>query len=297
MRYLLVLWAALLAFAPAALAQGVLPVPPLTAHVIDQTGTLDAIQQKGLEDKLLAFERTKGTQIAVLMVPTTQPEDISSYANRVANVWKIGRKEIGDGVLVVVAKDDRKVRIEVAKTLEGAIPDLAAKQIIDDAITPNFRKGDFAAGLHAAIDQLSARITGEALPAPKAPQQRSGGQGFDWMDMAIFLFIGVPIVGGLLRGVLGRKLGALVTGGGVGAVALFLTSSLLIAGIAGLLALLFAFLSGGLGGMASRRTGGWVGGPWIGGGGGGSWGGGGGGGWGGSGGGGDFGGGGASGDW
>jgi uncharacterized protein len=298
MRYLLVLWAALLAFAPAALAQGVLPVPPLTAHVIDQTGTLDAIQQKGLEDKLLAFERTKGTQIAVLMVPTTQPEDISSYANRVANVWKIGRKEIGDGVLVVVAKDDRKVRIEVAKTLEGAIPDLAAKQIIDDAITPNFRKGDFASGLHTAIDQLSARITGEALPAPKAPQQRSGGQGFDWMDMAIFLFIGVPIVGGLLRGVLGRKLGALVTGGGVGAVALFLTSSLLIAGIAGLLALLFAFLSGGLGGMASRRSGGWVGGPWIGGGGGGgSWGGSGGGGWGGSGGGGDFGGGGASGDW
>ena len=282
-----------------AAAQGVLPVPPLTAHVIDQTGTLDAIQLKGLEDKLLGFERSKGTQIAVLMVPTTQPEDISSYANRVANAWKIGRKEIGDGVLVVVAKDDRKVRIEVAKTLEGAIPDLAAKQIIDDAITPNFRKGDFAAGLHAAIDQLSARITGEALPAPKAPQQRSGGQGFDWMDMAIFLFIGVPIVGGLLRGVLGRKLGALVTGGGVGAVALFLTSSLVIAVIAGVLALFFAFLSGGLGGMASRRSGGWVGGPWIGGGGGGGgWGGGGGGAsWGGSGGGGDFGGGGASGDW
>ena len=119
-------------------AQDVLPVPPLTARVVDQTGTLDAIQRKGLEDKLLAFEQTKGTQIAMLMVPTTQPEDIASYANRVANAWKIGRKDVGDGVLLVVAKDDRKVRIEVAKTLEGAIPDLAAKQIIDDAITPDF---------------------------------------------------------------------------------------------------------------------------------------------------------------
>ena len=280
-------------------AQGVLPVPPLSAPVIDQTGTLDAIQLKGLQDKLLAFEQNKGTQIAILMVPTTQPEDISSYANRVGNAWKIGRKEVGDGVLVVVAKDDRKVRIEVAKTLEGAIPDLAARQIIEDAITPNFRKGDFAAGLHAAIDQLSARITGEALPAPKARTERSGDRGFNWMDLAIFLFIAVPVVAGVLRGMLGRKLGALVTGGGVGAIALFITSSLVVAAIAALVALLFSMLSGG-GGFGSRRSG-WGGGPfiggWGGGSGGGSWGGGGGGGWGGSGGGGDFGGGGASGDW
>lgn len=277
-------------------AQGVLPVPPLSALVIDQTGTLDAIQLKGLQDKLMAFEQKKGTQIAILMVPTTQPEDIASYANRVGNAWKIGRKDVGDGVLLVVAKDDRKVRIEVAKTLEGAIPDLAAKQIIDDAITPNFRKQDFAAGLHAAIDQLSARITGEALPAPKAPAQRGGDKGFDWMDLGILLFIAVPVVGGVLRGVLGRKLGALVTGGGVGVVALLITSSLIVAAIAAFVALLFSMLSGG-GGFGSRR-GGWGGGPFIGGGGGGgSWGGDGGGGWGGSGGGGDFGGGGASGDW
>ena len=119
----------------------------------------------------MAFEQTKGTQIAILMVPTTQPEDIASYANRVGNAWKIGRKGMGDGVLLVVAKDDRKVRIEVAKTLEGAIPDLAAKQIIDEAITPNFRKGDFAGGLHAGVDQLIARITGEALPAPERPRR------------------------------------------------------------------------------------------------------------------------------
>ena len=297
MKRLLALLLALFA-AGSLFAQGVLPVPALSAHVIDQTGTLDAIQQKGLEDKLMAFETAKGTQIAMLMVATTQPEDIASYANRVGNAWKIGRKGVGDGVLLVVAKDDRKVRIEVAKTLEGAIPDLAARQIIENAITPNFRKGDYGQGLHAAADQLIARINGEALPAPAQPSAKSTGfgQGFDWMDTAIFLFIAVPVVGGILRGVLGRKLGSFVTGAGVGTIALLITSSIVIAGIAAFIALVFTMVSGGLGG---GRRGGMGGVPWIGGGGGGGgWsGGGGGGGWGGSGGGGDFGGGGASGDW
>jgi len=298
---LLLLWvvAAWLALAH---AQGVQPVPPLSAHVVDQTGTLDPVQVKGLEDKLMAFEQSKGTQIAILMVGTTQPEDIASYANRVGNAWKIGRKGIGDGVLLVVAKDDRKVRIEVAKTLEGAIPDLAAQHIIDSAITPNFRKGDFATGLHGAVDQLIARINGEALPEPKrTPARANGGQDFDWMNLAIFLFIGVSVAGGVLRAMLGRKLGSAVTGVGAGAIAFFLTSSLVIAAVAGVVALLFLLLSGGAG-LRSRRYGGWGGpviGGWGAGHGGGSWGGGGGGGssWGGSGGGGDFGGGGASGNW
>jgi uncharacterized protein len=284
-------------------AQGVQPVPPLTAHVIDQTGTLDAVQLKGLEDKLMAFEQAKGTQIAILMVGTTQPEDIASYANRVGNAWKIGRKGVGDGVLVIVAKNDRKVRIEVAKTLEGAIPDLAAQQIIDSAITPDFRKGDFAAGLHGAIDQLIARINGEALPeARRAPARASGGHHFDWTNLAIFLFIGVSAAGGVLRSMLGRKLGSAVTGAGAGVIAFFLTSSLVIGAAAAVVALLFLLLSGGSGVLGSRRFGGW-GGPMVGGWGAGrssgSWGSGGGGGssWGGSGGGGDFGGGGASGSW
>jgi uncharacterized protein len=298
-RHDIFLWFAALLLAPVlAWGQGVLPVPPLTAHVVDQTGTLDAIQLKGLEDKLMSFEQTKGTQIAVLMVSTTQPEDIASYANRVGNEWKIGRKQVGDGVLVVVAKDDRKVRIEVAKALEGAIPDLAAKHIIDEAVTPNFRKGDFAAGLHAAVDRLTARISGEALPAPEQPRSRqSTNFGFDWMDLAIFLFFAVPIAGGVLRGIFGNKLGGFFTGAGVGAIALFITSSIVIAAIAAILALLFSLFTGGMG----SRRGGWGSGPYIGG-----WGGGGGGwsssgsssgSWGGSGGGGDFGGGGASGDW
>ncbi len=134
MLTLLTLWAQ---------AQNLQPIPALTAHVIDTTGTLGA-GRESIEDKLGAFERAKGSQIVVLMVPTTQPEDIASYANRVANTWKIGRKGVGDGLLLIVAKDDRKLRIEVAKTLEGAIPDLAAKQIIDDAISPRFRAGDYA---------------------------------------------------------------------------------------------------------------------------------------------------------
>jgi uncharacterized protein len=297
----------LAAFALAgAWAQDVLPIPPLTARVVDQTGTLDAAQREALENKLAAFEQQHGTQIAVLMVATTQPEDIFSYANRVANAWKIGRREVGDGVLVVVAKNDRRVRIEVAKTLEGAIPDLAARQIIESAITPAFRQGDYAGGLQAAADQLFARIRGEALPAPQQRGGPSHEQGFDWFDLAIFLFFAVPIAGTVLRGIFGSKLGPLLTGTGTGVLAMLVTSSIAIAVVAGIAALVLTLLSGGLGGLGgpSRRgRGHWGGGPYIGGGwgGGGGWSGGGGG-WGGgggfsSGGGGDFGGGGASGDW
>ena len=293
----------MLAFAGAALAQNLLPVPELTGRVIDQTGTLDAIQQKGLDDKLAAFEAKKGTQIVVLMVRSTQPEDIADYANRVANSWKIGRKAVGDGVLLIVAKDDKRVRIEVAKTLEGAVPDLAARQIIESAIQPNFRKGDYGAGLHAAADQLIARIQGEALPEAKrkpAGSHVSTLLGFDWFDLAIFMFFVVPLVSRVLRGLFG-KLGPLIAGGGVGVVAMLVTSSIIISVIAAFIALVMALMSGG-GGGGRRASGGGV--PWIVPGGGG-WSDGGGGGWGGggdgggfsSGGGGDFGGGGASGDW
>jgi uncharacterized protein len=300
----LLAWLAL-AFAPAG-AQGVLPVPALTARVVDQTGTLDAIQRQGLEDKLAAFEQQKGTQIVVLLVPTTHPEDDASYANRVANAWKIGRRQVGDGVLVIVAKNDRKVRIEVAKTLEGAVPDLAAKRIIDEAITPRFRQGDFAGGLQAGVDQLIARISGEALPAPR--QQGTQGRaavagGFDFFDLAIFAFFAIPIVGGLLRAMFGRGFGSLLTGAGMGAIGLAITSSIVVAVIAGFVGLLFSLFTSF--GAPGGRRGGFGGGPWIGGGGfggggfggGGGWGGGGGGGGFSSGGGGDFGGGGASGSW
>jgi uncharacterized protein len=287
------LWVAL----GTAWAQDVLPVPALTARVIDQTGTLDTAQRSALEAKLAAFEQASGPQIVVLMVPSTQPEDISSYAQRVADSWKIGRREVGDGLLIVVAKNDRRVRIEVAKALEGAVPDLAARQIIDRAITPAFRAGDFAGGLSAAVDTLMARIKGEGLPLPEArPPQ--GPQDGSWQELLMFFFVAVPVIGGILSKVLGRKLGSLVTAGGAGAAAWIFSASLLIAGAAALLTMLVVGILG-VGAMqrgAGRGTG--RGGPviWGGGGGGGGGFGGGGGGFG-SGGGGDFGGGGASGDW
>lgn len=278
-------------------AQSLLAVPALQAHVVDTTGTLNPAQVQALEDKLSLFEKSNGAQVVLLLVPSTLPEDIASYANRVANTWKIGRKAIGDGLLVIVAKDDRKVRIEVAKTLEGAIPDLAAKQVIDDAITPRFKQGDFAGGLDAAADQLMARIKGETLPTPSADATRNG-EGFQWMDLMVFLFIITPVVAAVSRKLMGRNLGSMATGGGIGLLAFMATRSWLLAGLASLVALTWTLLSGfgrPLGGSTLGRHGpGWTGG--YGSGGGGGFGGAGGGGFS-SGGGGDFGGGGASGDW
>ena len=279
-------------------AQDLQAIPPLSARIIDTSGTLDAVQTQALEAKLAAFEKARGAQIVILMVPTTLPEDITDYAQRVGDAWKIGRKDIGDGLLLVVAKNDRKVRIATTKTLEGAIPDLAARQIIANAITPRFKQGDFAGGLNAAADQIMARITGENLPTPDADPSAGRGEGFQWMDMAVFLFFAVPIGARLLSGVLGRKLGAVATGGGVGLLAWLFTSSLLLAGAATLIGLVFALFAslgslGGLGNLGNGRRNG----SWNSGGFGGGFGGSGGGGGFGSGGGGNFGGGGASGDW
>ncbi|HMN22652.1 MAG TPA: TPM domain-containing protein [Ottowia sp.] len=278
-------------------AQGLQPVPALTAHVIDTTGTLDAAQSAALEAKLATLEREKGAQLVLLMVPTTAPEDIAAYANRVGNTWKIGRAGVGDGLLVLVAKNDRRVRIEVAKTLEGAVPDIAASHIIDEAMTPFFRQGDFAAGLDAAVDQLSARIRGEPLPPVQQP--RAQGARFDPVDLMVFLFIGLPIISTIARAVFGNKLGSLLTGAGVGTLAYILTASLVLALVAAVFGLVFALLGGrrpplgppGAGGRGRGPYGGPVflpGGWGSGGGSGGGFS---------SGGGGDFGGGGASGRW
>ena len=272
------------------------PVPTLSARVVDTTGTLDAAQTAQLEAQLAALEQSKGSQVVVLMVATTQLEDIASYANRVSNVWKIGRRNVGDGVLIVVAKNDGKVRIEVAKTLEGAIPDLAAKQIISNAIVPPFKQKDFAGGLQAGIVQIAQRIGVEGLPEPSQPAGNgSSGQGlgFQWTDIAIFLFFAVPIGGAVAKSIFGNKLGALVTGGAVGGLAFFATASVVLAVVAFFAALIFTVFAGFAGLSGGGRRGGY-GGGYSGGSGGGNWGGGGGGFS--SGGGGDFGGGGASGD-
>jgi uncharacterized protein len=242
---------------------GIQPIPPLSARVMDTTGTLQAAQLQALEAKLAAFEKTRGAQIVFLMVPTTLPEDITDYTQRAGDAWNIGRKDIGDGLLVVVAKNDRKVRIAPTKTLEGAIPDLAARQIVSSAITPRFQQGDFAGGLDAAADQIMARISSENLKAPGqagdgSRQQNSAG--IEWTDLAIFLFFAVPIGAKVLSGILGRKLGAVATGGAAGGLAWLFTSSLLLAGgaaVVGLVVALFASVTS-LGGLSgSRRGGGW----------------------------------------
>ncbi len=294
LRALLLCWAVLCT--AAAQAQDVLPVPALGARVLDQTGTLTEPQRAALEAKLAAFEAQSGPQIVLLLVATTAPEDIAAYAQRVADAWKIGRRDVGDGLLLVVSKNDRRVRIETSKALEGAVPDLAARQIIDNAIRPAFRADDYAGGLNAAVDQLMARIRGEGLPEPTA---RSGAQqGFQIEEVGMFFLLAVPMLGAVLTGLFGRKLGALVTAGAAGGVGWWLTASLVIAAGAGLVALVLVGIFG-IGSTMRRASrgsglphiGGWGGGGGFGGGsssdsGGFS-----------SGGGGDFGGGGASGDW
>ena len=300
-RAFLLLLCALCALNGLAWAQ--LAVPNLTGHVVDTTGTLSASAAAQLDAQLSTFEQQQGTQLVLLLVPTTQPEDIASYANRVANTWKIGRKEVGDGLLLVVATQDRKVRIEVAKTLEGAIPDLAAKRVIDERITPRFKQGDYAGGLDAGVQQLMALVRGEKLPPPQraAKDSRQINTDFEWADLAVFLFLVVPVVAGTARRIFGAKAGALATGVAAGGLALLFTASLVVAVLTAMVALILTLVmgtSGTLGGSGWRGASG-AGGAM----GSGSWGRGGGlggrggsGGFG-SGGGGDFGGGGASGDW
>jgi uncharacterized protein len=287
-------------------AQAQQPVPALTARVIDQTATLTPEQRAALEAQLAAFEAEAGSQLVVLMVPTTAPEDIASYAQRVGETWKLGRRDVGDGLLIVVAKDDRRMWIATAKALEGAIPDLAAKRVIDGAMRPAFRANDYAGGLTAAVNQLTQLIRGEQLPMPQRDDGWRGelgsgeGGGLDLTTLAMFFFVAVPILGAVLTGVFGRKLGSLATAGAAGGVGFWLSASLLIALGVGVIALLLVGLFGvGAAGrtMSSGRRGGSALPPIIWGGGGGGWGGGFGGGGFGSGGGGDFGGGGAGGDW
>lgn len=289
--------AACLAFGTSVCAQDVLPVPPLSGRVIDQTATLTPAQSDALTQKLAALEQQNGAQVVVLMVPTTQPEDIASYGQRVADQWKIGRRDVGDGVLIVVAKNDRHVRIEVAKALEGAIPDVAARRVIT-AVRPAFQANDFAGGLNQAIDQVSSFIRKEGLPPPEPrnePKVRNQAQGVEWDQLAMFFFIGVPMLGTLLTRLFGRKLGSLATSAAAGGLGWWFTASALLAGAAGLIALVLVGLFGlgssrrsGLGGFGVPVVFGGSGGGWSSGGGGGGFS---------SGGGGDFGGGGASGNW
>ena len=280
------------------LPDGTLAVPPL-ARVTDTAGVLSSAQRAELEAKLAAFEKARGAQIAVIVVPSTQPEPISDFANRIGGVWKIGRPDIGDGVLMVVAVKDRRAWISVARALEGAIPDVVAARITREQMGPRFAKGDFAAGLNAGVDAVMRRIEGEGLPTPAGiPRER-----VDAGESVLSLLIPIILVGAFVSAMLRRRMGvpgAALGGFGAGAIAGFILSSLLLGGVAAIAVFLFSAFGGSGGGRGGRALGG-RGGPiflpggWTGGGGGGGWSGGGGG-WS-SGGGGDFSGGGGGSSW
>lgn len=247
-------------------AQSVRLVPQLSSRVIDETGTLTAVQSEALASKLAALEKQTGAQLVVLIVETTTPEDIAVFAQRVGDTWKLGRKDVGDGLLLLVAKQDRKIRIEVAKTLEGAIPDLLASRVISQTIAPRFKQGDFAGGVDAGVDQLSGLIRGEQLPAPQS-EQRSGS-GFQWMDLAVFLFFASAIAGSMARRAFGTRLGSMLIGVTCGVVVFFVTKTwwlALLASFAGLLMTLISSLSRvgtgsvNAGSYSGGGTGGWSG--------------------------------------
>jgi uncharacterized protein len=269
-------------------AQAEVAVPKLERRVTDLTGTLDAGQQQMLENKLAAFESRKGSQIAVLMLPTTQPEDVAQFSIRVAESWKLGRKGVDDGVLLLIAKNDRKLRIEVGYGLEGALNDATAKRIVSEIITPFFKSGDFYAGIDAGVSAIIKVVEGEPLPPPAQHAATQSGTNTDSLGNMLVTGFFVFMIGNvILRQLLGRLPSGLIVGGLIGAVAWVILSSLAWAAVAALVAFVFSLIFG-LNGRGSSFPSGWGGG----GGGGGGFGGGGF-----SGGGGGFGGGGASGGW
>ncbi|MFT3752589.1 MAG: YgcG family protein [Paludibacter sp.] len=260
-------------------------VPELLAPVTDLTGTLSAEQVQSLDARLRAFEQRKGSQVALLLVPTTQPETIEQYSIRVVEAWKLGRKDTDDGVLLLVAKDDRAVRIEVGYGLEGVLTDATTNRIIRNLIVPAFRNGEFYQGLDAALTRITQLIDGEALPEPARSTSSRGGD----LPWPLLIFVAV-VGGGWLRSALGRLPAAGLTSVGVGTLVWWFMGSVLAALVAALFAFVFVIGGGGGSGWSNGRRGGWTSGPrggWGGGFGGGGW----------SGGGGGFGGGGASGRW
>ncbi|MDP2761465.1 MAG: TPM domain-containing protein [Sideroxyarcus sp.] len=273
-------WAVLLVLLLAGAAQADVAVPPLTQRVTDLTATLDAQQAGALEARLAAFEAKKGAQLAVLIIPTTQPETIEQFGMRAVEAWQLGRKGVDDGALLLVAKDDRALRIEVGYGLEGALNDATAKRIIAEIITPFFKRGEFYAGIDAGTAAMMRIIDGEPLPP-----QRAAASGTYNIESLLFIAFGlVVVVGGMLRALLGRFPAAMLMGGGLSVLAWLTVAPVLVALLVGLMAFVFVLLGGAGHGIGGHGRGGF--GGFSGGGGGGF-----------SGGGGGFGGGGASGRW
>ena len=273
------------------------PVPAFTSQVIDTTQTLDAATRTQLTQQLAALEQRKGAQIAVLMVPTTGDESIEQYATRAFEQWKVGRKKVDDGILLVVAKNDRKLRIEVGYGLEGAVPDLLAGRIIREQIAPSFKQGDFAAGVVKGVDSLVKLVDGEELP-PVPVSGTANGEGSDddapfgmLLPLAFFAMVIPALPAGLITAVfvylMFNSLGFAVLGGIAGFVVSLIGRGLRAGGRGssarasrrgGVIGGIGGGLGGGMGGFGGGG-GGFGGGGFGGGGGGGSGGGGASGGW------------------
>jgi uncharacterized protein len=235
-------FALLLFWASAAIAE--VAVPPLMGRVVDQTGTLTSGYIETLNQRIRSFEQRKGSQIAVLIVPTTQPETIEQYSIRAAEAWKIGRRKIDDGALLVIAKNDHKLRIEVGYGLEGALTDVTSRRIIDEVIVPRFKTGDFAGGISEGLTRMIGVIDGERLPPP-APEA-SHGPGPDWNELSSFLpfsIFGALFVGGFLRSLFGSLMGSAVAGGVVGAITWFVFGSLVASAALGSLAFIIVLVA------------------------------------------------------
>jgi uncharacterized protein len=250
------------AFAFAAWAD--VAVPPLTGRVVDRTGTLSDSDVASLTQRLKDLETRKGSQVAVLIVPTTAPETIEQYSIRVAEAWKIGRRKIDDGALLVIAKDDHKLRIEVGYGLEGALTDITSKRIIDEAITPRFRSGDFSGGIAAGVNRIIGVVDGESLPAPPAQTQ----QGQRTIPLEFFnptnpfVIIAIVIFGSILRSTLGRLIGSVTAGSLVALAVWYFLSSLIAALLAGAVVSVITMFSDTItaGSPSGRGRGGWSGG-------------------------------------
>ncbi|HEY2276479.1 MAG TPA: YgcG family protein [Steroidobacteraceae bacterium] len=246
-----------LALALGAGAQDAQPIPKLSARVTDLTGTLTAGQQTALDQKLASFEAAKGAQLAVLIVPTTQPETIEEYSIRVVDQWKLGRKGVDDGALLIVAKDDHKVRIEVGRGLEGVLTDALSNRIVDETLKPAFRQGSFYGGIDAGLDQMMKLIQGEPLPPPEREWQpgRRGHGGGSLLPLLFAVFAGSVV----LRAIFGRTFGSLLTGAGAGLLVWIAGYALALSGLAAIGAFLFTLL-GGLGRGSGWSSGGFGGG-------------------------------------
>jgi uncharacterized protein len=221
-------------------ARAQVAVPPLTGRVTDLTGTLSGGAVTRIEAKLVNLEASKGSQIAVLIVPTTQPEEIEQFGIRVEDAWKLGRKGVDDGAYLIVAKNDRRVRIEVGYGLEGALPDAIANRIITETITPHFKAGDYDGGVEAGVDQMISVVNGEPLPEPDRKWERHKGLG----NFLPLLLVAAFVASGVLRAVFGRLMGSVATGGMIGGLAWLLSHLLPIGLGAGIVGFLFAMLAG-----------------------------------------------------